>query len=77
MRYQQIIIAVHGQAGEHIRFAENQAAAVKITLAHNRQAVIQRIAQAAFPKGFVKLIISIGGNNTHTDFGMVVHKTCA
>ena len=77
LRYQQIIIAVYGQSGEHIRFAENQTAAVKITLAHNRQAVIQRIAQTTLPKGLVKLIISISGNNAHTDFGMVVHKTGA
>ena len=77
LRYQQIVVAVYGQAGKHIRFAENQTAAVKITLAHNRQAVIQRIAQAALPKGFVKLVIGIGGNNAHTDFGMVVHKAGA
>ena len=77
MRYQQIIVAVYSQAGEHICFAENQTAAVKITLTHNRQTVIQRIAQAALPKGFVKLVIGIGGNNAHTNFGMVIHKTGA
>ena len=77
MRYQQIIVAVYSQAGEHIRFTENQAAAVKIALAHNRQAVIQCIAQTALPKGFVKLVISISGNDAHTDFGMIVHKAGA
>ena len=60
-----------------VRFTKNQAAALKILLTHNGTAILQGVAQTALPKGFIKFIVGIGGNNAHPNLGFVIDKARA
>ena len=68
---------VYRQAGEGVGFAENQAAAGKIALAHDRAAVVDCPTELAFPEGGVKAVVRVFGDDTNADFGIGIVKARA
>ena len=77
LRHKHILVAVDNEAGHAIRFAEEDAAAVRIRLgsghgarAHDSLPVLPGPEDAAPPEAFVEAVVRIVGEHAHTNLGL-------
>ena len=76
LRDEQVFKAVHRQAGEAVRLAEDDAAAGNVR-AHDRLAVVPSVADAAAPEVRVEAVVRVAGEQADTDLALAGEKAAA
>ena len=74
---QKVVEFVHGQAREGVRLAEDDPAGVQIRRVHDGLAVVPGPAKLPLPKGFVKAVVGVSGEQTDPDLGVLGEKAGA
>ena len=77
LNHQNIVEAVHGQAGESVRLAEDYAAAGEILRRQDAFAIIPGILQPPAPESFIESVVGVAGNQAAADFAVAVVKGAA
>ena len=77
LRYQYVLKTIHRQAGEAVRFSEDQAAAAKIRFSHDGATVGYGVAKPPLPKERIKAVVGVAGQDADADLGMTVIESRA
>ena len=74
---EQVVELVHGQPGEGVRLAEDDAAAVQVIITHDALAVVPGPAELPLPEGLIKAVVGVAGDEPDPDLGLFRKETCA